>query len=195
MDGTATAAHSRIALGKIFQPFEHWQQIFIAPTSATQLVAPGIVFSRITTHKQITVDRTASADHPAARPLALLPVQPALRCRQIRPDPAWVIQYLRHECRNMQLVVIVTATGLEQQHAMAAVSRQAIGNSTTGRTGTDNDIIKSRIVRNIRNVHWASPNTNNVYQTNVGTQNPAGAPAIFLRRSIDSFMLRPRNAG
>ena len=125
----------------VFRLLEIGQHVVIAPTGIATL-PPAIIVLVLAANVEQAVDRTRSAQHLAARLEYCPPIQSRLRFGLVHPVDGLVLEQLAISERHVDPEIGILRTGLQQQHRIAAVGTQAIGEHASGRPGTDDDVVE-----------------------------------------------------
>ena len=153
--GCAFGAMHVVGTGMVvFVQFEIRQTVLPIPTFVTGEGSPLVVITGLTTHINHAVDAGAAAEHFAARVTQAAPIESVGRFGVIEPIGTRVANAIQIAHGNMHPVVIVLATGFDQQHAFGRVGTQAIGQQATGGTRADDDVVELRVAH-VRSM-WAS---------------------------------------
>ena len=107
------------------------QHRIVVPALAAAL-APFVVVGGVAAHVDHAVDRAGAAQHLAARLVHDAVVELGLRLRVEHPVHLRIVEGLVVAERNVDPGIGVARSGLEQQHAKAAVLGEAAGDGTTG---------------------------------------------------------------
>ena len=94
-------------------------------------------------HVDHAVDRAASTEHPAAHDAHLAIVQVRLRLGLVEVGGLLVVHQLGEADGHLDQRVVVFAARLEQQHAVARIRGEAVGETAASGAGTDDDEIES----------------------------------------------------
>ena len=138
----AAAVHGVGATLLVLGAPEKGQHVFEAPAFVAEL-APVVVVLVLAAHIEQAVDRARSAQHLAARLDDLAVVELGLRLRLVEPVDLGIVEQLAVAERNVDPNVAVAAAGFQQQHAVAAGRREAIGQHAAGRARADDDVVES----------------------------------------------------
>src|SRR5438477_3924592 len=117
------------------------QHVGIAPAPVAEL-APAIVVRGLPAHIHQPVDRGGAAHHLAARRDDPAAVAFRLRLGLVEPVDLGVGEVFPVAERNVQPDVAILSPRFEQQHLVAAVGGEAIGEHAAGAARTDNDEIE-----------------------------------------------------
>ena len=118
------------------------QAVSPSPRVIARKARPILVVLRLAAHVDHAVDAGAAAHHLAARIAQYAPVQAGVGLGLVEPIGARVADAIQIAHRNMNPVVVVLPTGLDQQHALVRVGAETIGQQATGRAGADDDVVK-----------------------------------------------------
>jgi hypothetical protein len=92
------------------------------------------------------VDRRRAADDAAARAFEAAAAGRGLGLGEIHPVMLALEQQARPAERNLDPRIAIPAAGLEQQHPLALVLAQPVGQHAAGRSGADDDVIVGFLV-------------------------------------------------
>src|SRR6202034_3717442 len=109
---------------------------------ARTLLLPVLEIERVTAHVHHAVDRGGAAEHLAARGVQAAAVEMRLGLGPVAPVVALHVHRDRERTRHLDPQRAVRAAVLEQQHAVAAVLAQAIGEHAAGRAGADDHVVE-----------------------------------------------------
>ena len=126
----------------VFVQFEVRQGLVPAPGGVASLRGPLVVIARLAAHVNHAVDAAAAAQGFAARVTQRAAVQARLGLGLVQPVGARVANAVQVAHRDVDPVVIVAATSLDQQHTLAGIGRQTVGQQAAGGTGADDDVVK-----------------------------------------------------
>ena len=136
----AAAAAQFVRAARIaFDAPENRQHVVPAPAAVAQL-RPVIVVLRLAAHPHHAVDRARSAEHLAARHRDVAPAGRGLGLGLVEPVHARAIDEAREADRHARERMRLAAR-FQQQHLMAAVLGQAIGERGAGRACSDDDVV------------------------------------------------------
>ncbi len=116
------------------------QHVVPAPAGKAEL-APAVIIGRLAAHIDHGVDGRRAADHPAARIGDRAAAQIGLGRGLEHPVGARIADRVEIADRNMEPDPVVAAAGLDDQHAVAGIAAQPIGEHAAGRAGADDDEI------------------------------------------------------
>ena len=143
MQRAIATAQRVVAVRHVFELLEVGQHVGPTPARVAAALPMLEVFGQAT-HIDHRVDRARSAQHLAARPIALAPGQCTLRFGAVHPVQRRVIERQAIADRHLHPRPEIRAPGLQQQHAQASVGAQAVGQHTARRTGTHDDVVEWR---------------------------------------------------
>ncbi len=103
---------------------------------------PVIVVGRLAAHVDHAVDRGAAAEHLAARIVQRAAVEPGIGLGLQAPVGARIAHGVEVADGHVDPEIAVAAAGLEQQHPVARIGRQAVGQDAAGGAGADHDIVE-----------------------------------------------------
>ena len=126
----------------VFQAFEIRQHIGPGPAGVAAR-RPVVKVLRLAAHKHHAVDAAGAPQHPPARPIAAATGQSGVGLGAVHPVDGGVVKSHAVANRRFEPEVVVRAARLQQQHAVRARGAQAVGEHATGRTGADDDVVKS----------------------------------------------------
>ena len=126
----------------VFQALEIGQDIGPAP-SRIAASGPVVKVLRLAAHKHHAVDAAGPPQHPPARPVAAAPGQSGVGLGAVHPIDRGVVKSHAVANRRFEPEVVVRAARLQQHYAVRARCAQAVGEHATGRSGTNNDVVKS----------------------------------------------------
>ena len=113
-----------------------------APARIAGQLRPLVVVARLAAHVDHAVDAAAAAQRLAARVAQGAAVQARVGLGVVEPVGARVADAVQVAHGDVDPVVVVLAARLDQQHAVAAVGAQAVGEQGTGRAPADDDGVK-----------------------------------------------------
>ena len=137
----AGAMMRAVAEEVIFKPPEHRQHVVIGPALQPEL-APVIVVGGLTAHRDHGVDRRRAADHLASRVGQRAAVEARLALGLEHPVRARIADGEEIADRDVKPDPVVLAAGFEDQHALARIGRQPIGEDTSGGARADDDVVE-----------------------------------------------------
>ncbi len=117
------------------------EHVVVAPARIAEL-APAVEVLVLAADIEKPVDRARAAQHLAARLDDAAVVELGLGLRRIEPVDAGIVEQLAVAERHVDPEMQVVPAGLEQQHAVAAVGREAIGQHAAGTAGADDNVIE-----------------------------------------------------
>ena len=120
-----------------FHALEEGQHLAVAPAAVAHL-RPGVEVLRLAAHECIAVDGAGAAEQPAARDRQSAAVGAGLGLGGVEPVGRGVLQQLGVADGNARPGVACGAR-LQQQHLVARVSREPVGNGRAGRSRADDD--------------------------------------------------------
>ena len=126
----------------VFQALEIGQHIGPGPTGVAT-IGPIVKVLWLTPYKHHTVDAAGTPQHPPARPITAAPGQTGVGLGAVHPVNRGVVKSHAIANRRFEPEMMVSATRLQQQHVVRARGTQAVGEHATGRSGADNDVVKS----------------------------------------------------
>ena len=126
----------------VFQAFEIGQHISPAP-SRIAAGGPVVKVLRLAAHKHHAVDAAGTPQDPPARPVAAAPGQSGVWLGAVHPVDRGVVKSHAVANRRFEPEVVVRAARLQQQHAVRARGAEAVSEHATGRSGADDDVVKS----------------------------------------------------
>ena len=124
----------------IFVALEIRQHVVPAPAAQAEL-APVIVVGGLAAHIDHGVDRRRAADHLAARIIEAAAVEALFGLGLKTPVGARIADGEQIADRNVKPDPVVAAAGFENEHALAGVGGQPIGQNAAGRAGADDDVV------------------------------------------------------
>ena len=101
-----------------------------------------IVIARLPAHIDHAVDRGGAAQHAPARIVQRPAVQARHRLGLEAPIGARIAHAVEIADRHMDPEIIVAAAGFEQQHPVARIGAEAVGQHAAGRSRADDDIVE-----------------------------------------------------
>src|ERR1700722_8461658 len=125
----------------ILGALEVGQYVLKRPAGVTEL-PPVIVVLMLAADVEQAVDRARSAHHLAAWLDDLPVIQFRFRFGLIEPIHSRVVEELGEAERHMNPEMAVMAASFQQQYAVTAGCRQAIGENAAGRAGAYDDVIE-----------------------------------------------------
>ena len=144
LERAVAAANLAVAAGVALHALEDRQHVLIAPAAVAEL-GPVVVVLALAAHPHHAVDGARAAQHAPARHRDRPPAGVGLGLGGVEPIDARPRDELgkadRHARERMRL-----AAGLEQQHLMATILGEAVGERGTCRSGADDDEIDSMLV-------------------------------------------------
>ena len=126
----------------VFQAFEIGQHVGPGPAGVAAS-GPVVKVRRLAAHKHHAVDAAGPPQHPPARPVAAASGQSGVWLGAVHPVDRGVVKSHAVANRRFEPKVVVRAARLQQQHAVRARGAQAVGEHATGRSGADDDVVKS----------------------------------------------------
>ena len=126
----------------VFMQLEIRQHLVPGPRVVPAKPGPLVVITRLTAHVDHAVDAAAPTQRFATRIAQRTAIQARLRLGVVKPVRARVANAVQIAHRNMNPVVVVLASGFNQQHALARIGREPIGQQATRRAGTDDDVVE-----------------------------------------------------
>ncbi|MCY1401208.1 hypothetical protein D9M71_163210 [compost metagenome] len=107
------------------------------------LVFPALVVLRLTTHVDHPVDRAGAADDLATHPgFRRLGVREARLLHREMPGVLRVAHQFRDTLGHLHQRAAVPVAGFQQQHLLAWIGGQAVGQHAAGRTGANDDVVE-----------------------------------------------------
>ena len=100
-----------------------------------------VVVGRLAAHVDHGVDRRRAADHLAARIGEAAAVEARLRLGLEHPVRARIADREQIADRNVEPDPVVAAAGFQQQHALAGIGGQPVGQHAAGRARADDDVV------------------------------------------------------
>ena len=125
----------------IFQPPEDRQHVVIAPAGQPEL-APVIVIGGLSAHRDHGVDGGGAADHLASGIGQRAAVEAGLGLGLEHPVRAGIADRKEIADRDVKPDPVVVAAGFQDQHALARIGRQAVGDDAAGGACADDDIVE-----------------------------------------------------
>src|SRR5207253_864044 len=116
-------------------------QAFLPAPAGVAEGAPVVVVAGLTAHVDHAVDARRTAQHLAAWIAQLAAVEPRVFVGVEEPVRARVADAIEVADRDVDPVIVVLAAGFDEQHALAWVSTQAVGQKTAGGAGTADDVV------------------------------------------------------
>src|SRR6202044_924214 len=109
-----------------------------APAREAEL-APAVIVGRLAAHIDHGVDRGRATHDPAAR-IGDRAAAEAWLCRGLEhPVCAWIADRVQVADGNMDPAPVAGPAGLDDEHPMARIAAQPIGEDAAGRAGADDD--------------------------------------------------------
>ncbi len=124
----------------VFGAFEIGQHMAIIPAGATVFASPEIIIGRIAARINLRIDAGASADDFRLR-VSKHTVFQVLLWDGFPAPTRHALGHLGKAGRHVKQRIPVASTGLQQQHFYRCIFAQTIGENTTGRPATHDDII------------------------------------------------------
>ena len=118
-------------------------QVLPGPALAPHVIGPMIIIFRATTRENLSIDRTAAAEHAGLRVDYLAVVGVLEGCGFVAPDQIARCHFSKAD-RHVDIGVGVFGASLEQEHARVWHFRQACRQDTTCRTCPYNNVIITR---------------------------------------------------
>ena len=137
---TVEAVVSGVAVDRMLEPLEVRQDIGIAPTVIARS-RPMVVILALAADRDQPVDRARTAERLSARPVDPAAVHSGVGLGVEAPVHASVEHGLGVTDGNVNPRIGVARPCLEQQHRMAAVGGEPIGEDAARRTRADDDVI------------------------------------------------------
>ena len=131
-----------IAIGIVLGFLEIGQDVQPAPAGIAQR-PPVVEVGFLAADMDHGVDRTRPAEHLAARPIALAPVECRLRLGAVHPVDAGIVERLTVTDRHLDPQPPIAAPGLEQQHLVGAALAEPRGEHAPGRSRADDDVVEA----------------------------------------------------
>jgi len=125
------------------------QALVPAPVVVTRDLRPMVIVARLSAHVDHAVDAAAAAQHLAARVAERAAVQALGGFGLVEPVGARVADAIQIPHRNVHPVVIVLLAGLDQQHPLAGVCAQPVGQQTAGRAAADDDVVEGGVAHRV----------------------------------------------
>ena len=125
----------------VLGPLEQGQDVVPGPAGIAEL-APMVVVGRLAAHVDHAVDGRAAAQDLAARIVQRTPVQAGIGLRLEAPIGARVAHGVEVADGNVDPVVVVAATRLQQQDAVPGVGGKPVRQHAARRAGTDDDVVE-----------------------------------------------------
>ena len=135
----AAAIKARAALPGFLAP-EIRQHMHIGPRRKAR-GRPAVVIAAMAAHIGHGVDRRRAADNAAAGAFEATAAGRGLGFREIHPVVLALEQKARPAQRDLDPRIAVPAAGFEQQHPLALVLAQPVGQHAAGRAGADDDVV------------------------------------------------------
>ena len=161
----------------VFVQFEIRQCVVPTPACVTGDVGPVVVVTRLAAHVNHAVDAGAATQHLAAWVAQAAPVQARIGGGVIQPIGAGIANAIQVADRNVHPVVIVFATGFNEQHTFAGIGTEAVGQQTTGSAGANDDVVKLGVAHG------------GIAYLDVGMTNSAPLPMLSGQRCMTLFCL------
>ena len=130
----------------VFVQLEVRQGLRPTPLVVPSDVCPLLVVTGLTAHVNHAVDAGATAQHFAARITQSATVQTRRRLGLVQPVGARIANAIQVAHRNVNPVVIVFFTRFDQQHALAGVCTQAVGQQTASSAAANDDVVEGVVV-------------------------------------------------
>ena len=134
----------------VFVALEVGQHGVPAPAGVAGQLGPGVVVAPLAAHVDHAVDAGAAAQHLAARVTQRAPVQPGVGFGAVAPVGARVADAVQVAHRNVDPVVVVLATGFDQQHALGGIGTEPVGQQAAGGAGADDDVVEGQGFTHVR---------------------------------------------
>ena len=129
----------------VFVQFEIGQAVVPVPGRIAQQVGPVVIVAGLAAHVNHAVDAAAAAQGFAARVNQAAAIEACLRLGGETPVGARVANAVQVAHRDVDPVVIVLRAGFDQQHALAGIGAEPVGQQATGRTRTHDDVVEGAI--------------------------------------------------
>ena len=133
----------------VLMVLEVGQGIVPAPGLVARQLRPLVVVARLAAHVDHAVDARAATQHLAARVAQRAAVQAGVGLGVVKPVSAGVADAVEVAHWNVDPVVVIAATGLDQQHALAGVGAEPVGQQAAGGTGADDDVVEMGVVHGL----------------------------------------------
>ena len=127
----------------VFMQLEVGQGVGPGPGVVAGELRPSVVVARLAAHVNHAIDAAAAAQRFAARVAQCAAVQPGFSLGLEQPVGARVANAVQVTHGYVNPVVVVSAAGLNQQHALAGVSREPVGQQAARGAGADDDVVES----------------------------------------------------
>ena len=127
-----------------FRAFEVGQHLLVAPAGRAQR-RPVVVVGALAADVEQAVDGAGAAQHLATRPDHGAVAGLGLCFDRELPGKALVVDGAKVAYRQTQPKPLRWPTGFEQQDAAGRVGAQAVGQHATGRSGADDDVVKTLV--------------------------------------------------
>ena len=127
----------------IFVRHEIRQAVVPVPCIITAGLRPGIVVPRLATHINHAVDGAAAAQYLTSGVAQCAAIQARVALRLVHPIRARIADAIQITHGNMDPVVVISLSRLNQQHALGRISAQAIGKQTPRRSRADDDEVEN----------------------------------------------------
>jgi hypothetical protein len=104
---------------------------------------PAVVIARVAAHIGHRVDRRRAADDLSARAFDAAVVEPRLGLGKVHPVMQPLFEDAAPADRDFDPRVPIPAAGFEEQHPRAGILRQPPRQGASGRSGADDDVVRS----------------------------------------------------
>src|SRR6056297_756874 len=125
----------------VFDPAIDAGQYTPIPSRGVRLFGPVVEILTVATGPDHCIDRTRSADHLPARPIAFTPAQRLNGLGREFPVERLVVVGFAVSDGHTHPRMQVAAPRLEDKNGCCTALAQPVGKRTTGRAGTNNDIV------------------------------------------------------
>src|ERR1700730_1649081 len=169
----------------IFVALEIRQHVVPAPAAQAEL-APVIVVGGLAAHIDHGVDRRRAADHLAARIIEAAAVEAFLWLGLKTPVGARIADGEQIADRNVKPDPVVAAAGFENEHALAGVGRELIGQNAAGRARAGDDVVVFAVNRLCR-AHRPSCAEKDSTAVRAARSRGAATPASLVRAPPNAY--------
>jgi hypothetical protein len=117
------------------------EHVLPAPGVVADRSRPAVVVARLAAHVDHPVDARTATERLAARVSQSATVEPGVGFGLVEPVGSRIADAVQVADWDVDPVIVVAPTGLDQQHVVAGIGRQPIGHQRPGRAGADHDVV------------------------------------------------------
>ena len=169
----------------VFVQLKVGQRLVPAPGVVAGDLRPLVVITRLAAHVNHAVDARAAAQHLAARVAQAAAIQAGGGLGFVQPIGARIANAIQVAHRNMHPVVIVFLARFNQQHALAGIGTQAVGQQAACGATANDDVVKGVFVHGRQCLRSENVKT----YLAVGITNSAPLPMLSGQRCMMDFCL------